>query len=164
MKAGEIILPNLFLLIFLFSTISFAQSNGDSLPGSKKSLIQEEDLLKTIENLKNKNYDDAIIGLGELDKALDQFVEQENLECISEVPYTYLNDEGIRVSAKKKLNYKEKKVCLKKVIEFRITFLKHKLGLRKILLKKLYEKEQKDLQDSFELSERNLLEALKKFK
>ena len=163
MKAGEVVLNKYFFLFLLSSSLGFAQINDETLPGMKKAMIQEADLLKTIEALKEKSFDDAIVGLAELDKALDQFVEQENLECISEVPYTYLNDEGVRVKAKKKLNYKEKKVCLKKVIEFRITFLNHKLGLRKILLKNLYEKEQKDLEDSFKLSKENLLEALKKF-
>lgn len=152
-----------FFIFFIFTFLSQAQEKFINT-SAQNAVIQEKDLIKHLEELKSKEYEEAISGLDHLAKRLDQFVEQENLECISEVAYSYVNESGERVTAKKKLSYKERKVCLKKVIEFRLTFLTSKLELRKVLLKKLYDKELKDLEDSFKLSQEELKQALKKYR
>ena len=124
-----------------FSLTLFAQEKDvekkaeeEKLPEIKQ--VTEKDVYKKIKEIEALSYKEAIDALFKLNLLSEDVIEAENDKCTQEVMVKVKDKDGNEKMQKKRLTYKEKKFCYKKVLEFRMEYTKKVYALRRVLLKK----------------------------
>ena len=162
-SGGSTLFKFLWALFISFSVFSQSPESEKTIEVQAPKKIQAAGILQRIDVLKTKNYSEVIASLDDLENQVMRFVEQENLQCVSEVDVVEKDDEGNEFITKRKLNHKERKVCFKKVVEFRMQYVEKFYELRVVLLSKLHKSQLKDLKDQNELNKSELEKILTKY-
>lgn len=120
---GERILFRVIYMLFFFQMILLPTSSfGNN--------ISEGEILRRVGKIGELGYLSFIDEMKNLSNLTKDYVQVKSEECSGEFSSHIINSKGEKVIQKKKLNRKEKKLCLYMLINFRIQFTRHAYNAR----------------------------------
>ncbi len=139
----------LFLILSLFTTISFAQVVEDIDSPSEKKLLSEitkESLVKELKEFNTKDTNVLEEEISSFNKRVSHYIQSRDKECKGQFSSVEINSNGDSEIVKRKLSRQERKLCLLELIHFRKRYVSEIFKVRKKLLLFEHQKQIKNLE------------------
>lgn len=139
MVSGERFLFKIICMIFLLQIVLLPKN-------SFANDISEGEILRRVEKIGELGYLSFIDEMKDLSKLTKSYVQVKSEECSGEFSSYIINSKGEKVIQKKKLNRKEKRLCLYMLITFRTQFTRHAYNARLKHLEVMQKKQKEELE------------------
>ena len=121
----NVLFKRYIIIIFLWPLLSFS----NSAPIEKK--LNESTLLKQVDEVLAAPMNDFLLSMGRLNNTFMEFVKAKTEKCSAPIVSIEVNEDGEKMIKKKNITKKEEKLCLFKLVNFKIDFLKRAFKGRK---------------------------------
>lgn len=139
----------LFLLLLLFTTMSYAQVVEDIDSPSEKKLLSEitkESLVKELKEFNTKDTNELEEEISKFNKRVSYYIQSRDKECKGQFSSVEINSNGDSEIVKRKLSKQERKMCLLELIHFRKKYVSEIFKVRKKLLLSEHQKQINNLE------------------